>query len=51
MAGAIKALDQDEQLRLELRARGRERAQLFSPVQYQNKISELYGTILGVGRV
>jgi len=42
MAGAIRVIDQDAELRAELSAKGRERAKLFSPEIYQKRLADLY---------
>lgn len=42
MSGAIRSLDADEDLRRELAAQGRERATLFSPEAFQNRMADLY---------
>jgi glycosyltransferase involved in cell wall biosynthesis len=47
MARAIKTLDDDGDLRAELRARGRERALRFSPEKYRERVTELYRRLLG----
>jgi glycosyltransferase involved in cell wall biosynthesis len=47
MSRAIKMLDNDDDLRKELRASGLEHAQQFSPKNYQERISKLYQRILG----
>ena len=47
IARAIKTLDDDDDLRDELRARGRIRAQLFSPEKYRERISQVYRQLLG----
>ncbi len=45
MAAAIRKLDQDGDLRAELSERGRERAKLFSPEIYRERLTKLYGRI------
>src|SRR6266849_5510229 len=45
MAAAIRKLDQDGDLRAELNERGRERANLFSPEIYRERLTKLYGRI------
>ncbi len=46
MARAIKTLDDDGDLRTELRARGREQALRFSSEKYRERISDLYRKLL-----
>ena len=47
MARAIRTLDADADLRRELKARGPKRAELFSPVRYQERVGELYRRVIG----
>jgi glycosyltransferase involved in cell wall biosynthesis len=45
MVEAIRAIDQDPELRAELSAKGRKRAELFSPKVYQTRVADLYRRI------
>jgi glycosyltransferase involved in cell wall biosynthesis len=47
MSAVIQALDSDQDLRSEYAARGRVRAQEFSPERYLERIGELYCRVLG----
>ena len=47
MAATIKTLDEDEDMRIELAARGLERAKMFSPEAYQARLAKLYGRFAG----
>jgi glycosyltransferase involved in cell wall biosynthesis len=47
MAGAIRRLDNDGDLRSELAARGLKRAELFSPENYRNRVAALYRRVIG----
>jgi hypothetical protein len=47
MAGAIRKMDHDADLRAELSAKGRERAKFFSPEAYRARLTELYEGLLG----
>jgi glycosyltransferase involved in cell wall biosynthesis len=46
MARAIRMLDSDDDLRQELRRRGPIRAELFSPVQYRERLNDLYRRLM-----
>ena len=47
MTKAIQKIDADSDLRAELGQRGAERAKLFSPQVYQQRIGSLYRSVLG----
>jgi glycosyltransferase involved in cell wall biosynthesis len=47
MTNAIQKIDADSDLRAELGQRGAERAKLFSPEVYQQRIGTLYRSVLG----
>ena len=47
IARTIRALDQDADLRGELRQRGPRRAAFFSPENYRERVAELYARVLG----
>jgi len=49
MASAIRALDADDDLCAELARKGLERADFFSMERYAQRLSDLYGRILGQG--
>jgi glycosyltransferase involved in cell wall biosynthesis len=51
MAATICKIDRDADLRVELSAKGRERAKLFSPEAYRARLGELYGHLLGATTV
>jgi glycosyltransferase involved in cell wall biosynthesis len=51
MVAAIRALDNDADLRTELSAKGRERAKLFSPEAYCKRLGDVYGKLLGAATV
>jgi glycosyltransferase involved in cell wall biosynthesis len=51
MIAAIRALDNDADLRAELSAKGRERAKLFSPEAYRQRLGDVYSKLLGTATV
>jgi glycosyltransferase involved in cell wall biosynthesis len=51
MIAAIRALDNDADLCAQLSARGRERAKLFSPDAYRQRLGDVYGRLLGTAAV
>jgi glycosyltransferase involved in cell wall biosynthesis len=51
IAKAIRKIDQDADLRAELSVKGSDRAKLFSPEAYQNRLGALYDQVLGVKTV
>ena len=46
LAAGIRALDNDEGLRVDLVAKGRERARHFAPERYKERLSQLYRDLL-----
>jgi glycosyltransferase involved in cell wall biosynthesis len=47
IARAIRSLDQDADLRGELKQRGPKRAEFFSPEKYRERVAALYARVLG----
>jgi glycosyltransferase involved in cell wall biosynthesis len=47
MARTIRSLDQDSDLRADLRARGLARAAFFSPENYRQRVADLYARVIG----
>jgi glycosyltransferase involved in cell wall biosynthesis len=51
MVAAIRKIDADADLRAALSARGRERAKLFSPDAYRQRLGDVYSRLLGTAAV